>query len=215
MEPAVGKCRRAEYRVLMPDPTIGVLWHCASLASCDYATLQTHGTLLHLTGVAVLPREGVPCRIGYQVAVTREWSPLSVSAVVTTPGQTREIHLASHGQGRWLLNDQHAPTLDGCTDIDLGWTPATNTIPIRRLDLSVGERATISTAWIRFPELDVVPNAQTYERLDIDRWRYLSGPYDFELVTDVPSGLVLAYGQDLWRAVALTTNESRGGNQAW
>ena len=95
--------------------------------------------------------------------------------------------------------------LDGCTDIDLGWTPATNTVPIRRLDLPVGESATISASWIRFPEFDVVKNDQTYERLAHDRWRYRSGPYDFKLVTDIASGLVLSYGEDLWQAVALTS----------
>ena len=57
-------------------------------------------------------------------------------------------------------------------------------------------------AWIRFPELDVVTNQQHYTRMASNRWRYRSGEFDFELVTDVRSGLVLEYGDDLWRAVA-------------
>ncbi len=68
--------------------------------------------------------------------------------------------------------------------------------------MEVGETASVSAAWVRFPELDVVANAQRYTRLAPDRWRYRSGEYDFELLTDAASGLVLAYGDDLWRAAA-------------
>jgi uncharacterized protein len=109
--------------------------------------------------------------------------------------------MTSDHVGQWEMDGRPAPVLDGCRDIDLGWTPATNTIPIRRLGLETGETATLA-AWVRFPELDVVANEQHYTRLAQDRWRYRSGDYDFELVTDVATGLVLAYGDDLWHAAA-------------
>jgi uncharacterized protein len=126
-------------------------------------------------------------------------------ATVITPERVQEISLATDGMGHWTLNEGPAPSLDGCHDVDLGWTPATNTIPIRRLDLPVGEHATIAACWVRFPKLDVVRSEQHYERLALDRWRYRSGTYDFELATDAATGLVLAYGEDLWRAVAAVT----------
>ena len=81
-------------------------------------------------------------------------------------------------------------------------TPATNTVPIRRLGLEVGETAGLTAAWVRFPELDVVASEQWYRRLAIDRWQYTSGDYDCQLVTDPATGLVLSYGEDLWRAAA-------------
>jgi hypothetical protein len=74
-------------------------------------------------------------------------------------------------------------------DLDLGSTPATNTIPIRRLALEIGETTDITVAWVRFPELDVVASEQRYTRLATDRWRYQSGDYDFGLRTDVTTGL--------------------------
>jgi hypothetical protein len=114
----------------------------------------------------------------------------------------RRIELRSDRIGHWEVNGSAAPHLDGCGDVDLGWTPATNTVPIRRLDLEIGDTATIVASWVRFPELDVIANEQQYTRLAPDRWRYRSGDYDFELVTDAASGMVLAYGQDLWRAAA-------------
>ena len=118
------------------------------------------------------------------------------------PTHVRNIELRRDEIGHWELDGSAAPHLGSCSDIDLGWTPATNTIPIRRLDLEVGETASIVAAWVRFPELDVIANQQHYTRMAPERWQYRSGEYDFELVTDASSGLVLAYGRDLWRAVA-------------
>ena len=113
-----------------------------------------------------------------------------------------EHHVVWHCPPCRAVNGGPAPHLDGCRDVDLGWTPATNTIPIRRLGLKAGQTATISAAWVRFPELDVVNNVQRYTRLANDCWQYSSGDYEFELATDAVTGLVLSYGDDLWRAAA-------------
>ena len=44
--------------------------------------------------------------------------------------------------------------LKGCSDVDLGCSPSTNTLPIRRLGLGDRlRRRTIQAAWIRFPAL--------------------------------------------------------------
>src|SRR5205814_2718699 len=54
----------------------------------------------------------------------------------------------------------------GCLDVDLGITPSTNTLPIRRLGLAVGQAKEVRAAWIVFPELEVRLLTQTYTRLD-------------------------------------------------
>ena len=113
--------------------------------------------------------------------------------------------IVADGAGSWRADGEPVPALDGCLDVDLGWTPATNTLPIRRLDLAVDDEATIPVAFLRFPELTLVRSDQTYSRLAADRWRYRSGPYDFELTTDPDTGIVTRYGDELWRVVASTT----------
>jgi uncharacterized protein len=191
------------------QPLFSVLWHCPLLASSEYASLGQDEGGFYLRGVVALPKDDIPCLIEYHVVVNRHWFPRSASATVTTSQDVREMRLATDGSMRWTLNGNPAPMLDGCRDIDLGWTPATNTIPIRRLGLDVGESATITEAWITFPDLDAVKNEQTYERLADSRWRYRSGEYDFELMTDEASGLVVAYGEDLWRGVAMVETPRR------
>jgi len=179
-----------------------VLWHCALLASSEYATLRESESGYQLRGLTVLPREDVPCHVSYEVSADRDWYPVAVIAAFEMPSRTLRMALSLAADGRWTIDGSPAPQLRGCQDLDLGWTPATNTIPIRRLGLAVGETARITAAWIRFPELDIAPNEQRYTRLANDRWRYQSGHYDFELRVDERTGLVLKYGDDLWHAAA-------------
>ena len=94
------------------------------------------------------------------------------------------------------------PTLEGCTDVDLGCSPSTNTLPIRRLSLAVGASQTIQAAWVRFPELTVTSGTQTYTRLDESTYRYESGTFSAELVVD-EDGLVASYA--VWRRTATAT----------
>jgi uncharacterized protein len=179
-----------------------VLWHCAELASSDHATLIERDDGYEFRGVAALPLEDAPAHIEYEIEIATGWQAQRASAEISTPAGVRTIELQRAATGQWLVDGGRAAHLDGCTELDLAWTPATNTIPMRRLDLPRGEAASITAAWIRYPELDVVANRQTYTRLAIDRWHYDAGEFQFEIVTDPTTGLVLAYGDDLWRAAA-------------
>jgi hypothetical protein len=80
-------------------------------------------------------------------------------------------------------------------------TALTNTLPIRRLRLAIGECAEITAAYIAFPELTVSPNPQRYTRLSSDRYRYESLDTDFvrEITVD-EHGIVITY-PDLFHRV--------------
>lgn len=73
---------------------------------------------------------------------------------------------------------------------------------LRRLPVDIGEHAEIRAAWLRFPELDNQANEQLFVRLAPNRRRYRFGPYDLVLVVS-DDGVVLEYGEDLWRAEAV------------
>lgn len=100
----------------------------------------------------------------------------------------------SFSDGRWLVNGEHRGDLDGATEIDIQATPLTNTLPIRRLDLAVGESADIDTAWIAVPALTVVRDPQRYTRVGERQWLYESRDSDFRAVLTVDDeGVVLDY----------------------
>jgi hypothetical protein len=92
------------------------------------------------------------------------------------------------------------PDLDNCLDVDLEWSPSTNTLPIRRLGLAIGDMKTVTAAWVRFPSLEVQRLDQSYERVDERRYRYRSGRFTADLAVD-EDGVVLQYGVN-WKAVA-------------
>lgn len=80
--------------------------------------------------------------------------------------------------------------------MDIAATPATNTIPIRRLGLRVGDAADLVASWVRLPTLDVEPSRQRYMRVAVDTYRYESGTFAAELRVD-DLGLVTAY-EGVW-----------------
>jgi hypothetical protein len=93
--------------------------------------------------------------------------------------------------------------LRGCDDVDLAVTPATNTLPIRRLDLQIGQSKSVIAAWVKFPELTVEPLSQRYLRLGKDTYRYESNTgFSTEIVVD-ELGLVTTYPGG-WERIAAT-----------
>jgi hypothetical protein len=128
--------------------------------------------------------------------------------VVAGEGSARRLALEADGAGHWAVDGAPAAGLDGCLDVDLGWTPATNTLPIRRLGLRLGRTATIAAAWVLFPHLSVQLARQSYERLAERRWRYRQETYAADLTVD-DAGLVLRY--DEWTAIAHSRPEVLAG----
>jgi uncharacterized protein len=113
----------------------------------------------------------------------------------------RSAALRADGLGGWTVDGAERADLQGCTDVDLEFTPATNTLPIRRLGLSLGQSAEIEAAWVRVPSLAVERSLQRYERLAERRYRYSSGQFSVELDVD-EQGLVLDY-PPYWTRVAV------------
>ena len=135
----------------------------------------------------------------YTIEVDAAWRTRNVEVELQNGGLT-SLSLSSDGAGNWTLDGQRIGELDNCVDVDLEWSPSTNTLPIRRLALTPGESRAVSAAWVRFPSLQVERLDQTYERVDDRRYRYRSGRFTAELLVD-GYGLVDQYGFN-WKAVA-------------
>jgi len=84
-----------------------------------------------------------------------------------------DLWLGTDGAGRWgEINGAHRPDIDGCTEIHLTCTPFTKTLPIRRLQLDVGDSADVLTASIDVETLGVVRVKHRYRRLGLRRFEY-------------------------------------------
>jgi hypothetical protein len=101
---------------------------------------------------------------------------------------------------QWRLNGTECPEVAGCIDVDLGFSPSTNLLPIRRLSLAVGEKAEVRVAWLPFPSLVFEPLPQVYRREGERTYRYESAGGSFVCTLEVNAvGLVTSY-PGLWQA---------------
>lgn len=107
----------------------------------------------------------------------------------------QNIHTAD---SKWLLNDIHQPALEHCIDLDLGFTPATNILQLRRIVLA--EAADLSVAWPVLPDgtLDVL--ARRHERqMEATYWHEVPR-FKYATLLDVtPNGFICHYPM-LWKA---------------
>ena len=100
---------------------------------------------------------------------------------------------------RWRLNNVDCPAVVGRIDVDLGFSPSTNTLPIRRLNLAIGEEAQVHAAWLGFPSLTLERLDQTYRRTGDATYEYRSDGGRFQAKLEVDhDGLVVNY-PGLWR----------------
>ncbi len=176
-----------------------VLWRSEELQSLEQCELTPIPGGHRLSGLVLAAVERRPMHLVYEVDVDEAWRTRVVRATLFRPDGPHVVQLVTDGGGAWQSDGGPEASLDGCLDVDLQWTPATNTLPIRRIAPDVGGSASLAAAWIRFPSLHVERLEQTYERLDERRWRYRSNGYEAELVVD-SDGLVLDYA-DIWHAV--------------
>jgi hypothetical protein len=181
-----------------------ILWQFDDRHSAERFVARRTPDGWRLAGVVVLPIDGEPAEIRYHVTLDGGWRTEEAGVAIDAGPVRRAFAFSVDARGRWRVDGEPMPALDGCVDIDLGFTPATNTLQIRRLGLGVGESRTLPVAWLSFPELEVQPLTQTYERLAEDRWRYGDPDTTTDLLVDA-HGFVLRYGDDAWRAVARST----------
>jgi uncharacterized protein len=155
----------------------------------------------------------VPYRLDYELEAAGRFVTRSLRVEASGQGWSRRLHLAHDGGGGWHAeSEQHgeAPfgppggsveALAPALDCDLGLSPLTNLMPIRRhgLEREPGS-ADLLAAWVSVPDLALHAYPQRYEHVrsepdhSVVRFidRGLDPGFESELVLD-RGGLVLVY----------------------
>lgn len=164
---------------------------------------------LHLTErgadsiVLGFDEERGPFRLTYRLAWDESWRLRDAELFLTTERSNGSLRLQTDGLGHWQDgNDRAIDALDGCMDIDIWPTPFTNSFPILREPMAIGERRQFLMAWVFAPDLTVHPQPQAYTRLADQLYLFenLDGSaFRAELSVD-EDGIVLDY-PDLFRRV--------------
>jgi hypothetical protein len=155
------------------------------------------------SSVLAFSEAGAPFRLAYRLTWDDAWRLHDADLFVAAEGSTRSLDLRTDGEGRWRTRDgSPIDELDGCIDIDIWPTPFTNSFPIRRNAMSIGQRCEFRMAWVFAPDLTVRPQRQAYTRLADRLYRFESldgSGFKADLPVD-DDGVVLDY-PDLFERV--------------
>ncbi len=187
------------------------MWSAWEVPGLELLRLEIVDTGGVADGVVIGVDHQTPFRLRYRITWDAEWRTRAVQ-VSGLAADGWDLDVTADGHGRWFAVDgSPLPVLDGCLDVDIEATPLTNTLPIRRLELSPGEAADVRVAYVSVPDLAVTSETQRYAALSADpsdlRYRFegIGGGFVAELTVDA-DGLVLTY-PGLFRRVGLATGD--------
>jgi hypothetical protein len=175
------------------------LWRWLKATGLERFELFRNSEEWVLRGTILLSAAGGSAETRYEVVCDDSWNTRRADISFRDEAGERALKVAFE-KGQWYVNGLKDNSLTGCKDIDLEWSPSTNTLPIRRLSLAIGEKSgPVTAAWVRFPGLTIEPLSQQYERTADQRYRYTSrgGEFVAELAVD-EEGLVQDY-EGIWQ----------------
>jgi len=171
-----------------------ILWRRIDLPGHESARLSFQDRSWRLEGHAVFAASEGPTALDYAIVCDESWQTLSATVAGWVGSQKVDARIEVAEGGRWALNGIEVPAVSGAVDVDLNFSPSTNLLPIRRLELAIGEEAPVTAAWLRFPGFTLEPLQQTYRRTGESSWRYTSASGKFVRNLEVnASGFVIRY----------------------
>ncbi len=181
-----------------------ILWRRLDSPGHEFCRLFSQDSHWYLAGTAVFSHSRQPCCLNYLVICNSDWKTLSGRVAGFVGDERVQIELSVDSDHRWRLNGRECPDVSGCVDIDLAFSPSTNMLPIRRLNLDIGQEAKVRAAWLCFPGFTLEPLDQLYRRIDAATYHYenMGGTFTTELQVN-EAGFVNLY-PDLWQAEAST-----------
>ncbi|MEU4694590.1 putative glycolipid-binding domain-containing protein [Actinoplanes sp. NPDC023714] len=198
----------------MPLPT-ALFWERLDLPGAEHVLLADRtGLYAHGTALAAGP---VPYACHYELQTGPDWVTTRFDVRAEGAGWARGVRLEL-AAGRWRITASEQGDLDkalvaagharaglpgsedpdllyGAFDVDLGGSPLTNTLPVRRLgllDAEVGVAHRISVAWVLVPSLEVVQADQIYTPLGDNRVSFANETFSADMRID-DQGFVVDY----------------------
>ena len=191
----------------MSEPHL-MMWRWMDRPGHEAARLESIGGEWHLRGTSVLMHGEHPCSLAYHVVCDAEWR--TRRATVRGWVGAREVNVEIEaGDGRWRMNGAEVPTVAGCVDVDLNFSPCTNLLPVRRLGLAAGGEGAVSAAWLRFPGFTMERLDQSYRRTGEHTYRYESADAAFVRDLDVDEAGFPIRDPGFWEAERATGGAAR------
>ena len=171
-----------------------IFWRRLDIPGHEIAKLERLNDGWELSGTALLSYQHNPSKLDYIINCDTNWCTKGAKITGVIGNKEINIVVTVDSDYRWYLNGVESSAVAGCIDIDLGFSPSTNLLPIRRLSLTVGEQAEVKAAWLPFPSLTFELLPQVYKRESDHAYKYESRGGAFSRLLEVnESGFVTNY----------------------
>ncbi|MED5017310.1 putative glycolipid-binding domain-containing protein [Paenibacillus chibensis] len=179
-----------------------IIWKRVDGTGMEYC-MHSLGERTSIRGRVIRAEKNESSFVDYSVICDESGNTVEVDIDYIRQHEVQTMRLRKDAEHRWTRDGIPLPELDGLLDIDIGATPSTNVLPIRRLGLKVGDSAEVTAAWVRFPEFDVMPLQQIYTRLQDGEYEYRSvSGYTALLKTDA-EGIIHEYEGEWTESIKL------------
>jgi uncharacterized protein len=185
-----------------------ILWRRLDSEGHDASRLVRESEGWRLVGMAVFEHDGQPAALAYSVRCDSGWRTHSATVDGWVAGSQTRIDIVRTEDGTWLLDDEDQPSVSGCIDLDLAFTPSTNLLPLRRLNLAIGSQTPAPAAYLRFPDMRLELLEQTYERTGPGTYVYSAPAFEYAQTLDVAESGFVAHYPLLWECVSHHASES-------
>ena len=177
---------------------ISVLWRRLDTPGHDACCLEGNDAGWQLDGTAVFRQGEAPAQLAYRVVCDPGWRTQWGQVQGRIGGEAVDFRVARTAAGIWTLNGAVAQGLGDGADLDFGFTPATNLLQLRRLDLLEGQTADVPVAWLDLPGCTLFLLRQRYERRSKTTYWYEAPRFDYAALLEVTAdGFVRRY-PGLW-----------------
>lgn len=180
-----------------------ILWRRLDTPGHDACRLEESDAGWELDGAAVFRHDGAPARLSYRVACDRAWRTRQGRVRGWVGARIVDFTVARTEDGVWMLNGDGVPGLETCVDLDLGFTPATNLLLLRRLALDEDQAADVPVAWLNDDltgALERLP--QRYERRSETTYWYESPSLGYTALLEINSAGFIRRYPGLWEREA-------------
>jgi hypothetical protein len=159
---------------------VNLIWKATEYDSLENCIVTITANEVIIKSVIVGCKENVIFRIDYTIKTNSNWETLFCELITQFGNARQVISFQGDGKGNWITGGILAINFKGCIDVDIPFTPLTNTLPINRLKLKEQKEENIKVIYIDIMESGIRPVSQKYKRLSGQEYNYQNVPNDFE-----------------------------------
>ena len=161
-----------------------ILWRRLDRPGHDICRLVGTENGWRLHGTSVFLHEAGPAQLTYDVRADSRWHTRHAQLDGRVDDQAVRIRVRRL-RSSWEVNGDVSDTARQCLDLDLGFTPATNLLQLRRIALEIGEAAEVQAAWLDVPAGSLEVLTQRYERRTATTYWYEAPRFEYAALLEV------------------------------